>query len=104
VHAVVLAEELRVSRQKLNVDVFRARRLFVEHGVEDGAAIVERRPTRARCGGTHAILVSQPVFATESALRERASSSVASETRVRMTKSNSGTVTLKFQRCINRGS
>ncbi len=44
VHASVLSEELRVSRENLNVEVFRARRLFVEHDIVDGALIIERRP------------------------------------------------------------
>ncbi|MCZ7680910.1 MAG: FHA domain-containing protein [Sandaracinaceae bacterium] len=43
VDAAVLAHELRVSSEKLNVDIFRARRLFAEHGVVDGASVVERR-------------------------------------------------------------
>lgn len=44
IHASVLADELRVSPEKLNVDIFRARRLFAEHGIMDGASVVERRP------------------------------------------------------------
>lgn len=43
VHAEALATSLRVDVEKLNVDIFRARRQFLQAGVVDAEALVERR-------------------------------------------------------------
>jgi hypothetical protein len=42
-HTSALAEALRVDVEKLNVDIFRARRQFLEAGVVDAHALIERR-------------------------------------------------------------
>lgn len=53
-HAEALAAALRVDVEKLNVDIFRARRQFQEAGVIDAHALVERRHgTRALRLGLH---------------------------------------------------
>jgi hypothetical protein len=50
--AEALVERLRCSREKLNVDIHRIRRLFQVAGVADASQIVERRNGQElRCGG-----------------------------------------------------
>lgn len=59
-HAEALAAALRVDVEKLNVDVFRARRQFLEAGVVDAHALVERRQhSRALRLGLHSFEISR---------------------------------------------
>ncbi len=53
VHVEELAEQLKVSRQKVNLDVSRARRQLAEMGFADAVDLVERRPQagQLRIGG-----------------------------------------------------
>ena len=39
-----LMDQLKASRQKLNLDVSRARRQLAEAGIEDAVTLIERRP------------------------------------------------------------
>lgn len=50
VYADELASQLRISPEKLNVDVHRARRFFREGGLVDADRLVERRPGQLRLG------------------------------------------------------
>ncbi|MEM1418735.1 MAG: FHA domain-containing protein, partial [Myxococcota bacterium] len=43
-YADKVAEELSVSRAKLNVDIFRARKQVADLGVRGAARVIERRP------------------------------------------------------------
>jgi len=55
VHQHVLLEQLRVDRNQLHLDIFRARRQLGEAGVADAARIVERRSntSQLRIGVPH---------------------------------------------------
>jgi hypothetical protein len=55
-----LLELLRVSEQRLNVDIFRIRQELRSAGIVDAAAIVERQPQRRRLRlGTHRVVIRQ---------------------------------------------
>jgi hypothetical protein len=57
IHAEELAKQLRCSREKLNVDIHRIRRLFQVAGVHDAADIVARRNVHELRSGGASIVV-----------------------------------------------
>ncbi len=47
-HVEELMEQLRVTRQKLNLDISRARRQLAEAGIQHAVSLIERRPQSAQ--------------------------------------------------------
>jgi hypothetical protein len=58
IHAEDLADQLRCTRETLNVDIHRVRRLIQLAGVADAVNVIERRNVRdLRCGGATVTVV-----------------------------------------------
>ncbi|WP_434422164.1 hypothetical protein [Nannocystis pusilla] len=60
VHQHALLEQLRIDRNQLHLNIFRARRQFGEAGIGDAAHIIERRPntSQLRIGVQHLEIVA----------------------------------------------
>jgi pSer/pThr/pTyr-binding forkhead associated (FHA) protein len=60
VHQYVLLDQLRIDRNQLHLNIFRARRQFGEAGIGDAARIIERRPNtgQLRIGVQHLEIVA----------------------------------------------
>ncbi|MCY0989982.1 FHA domain-containing protein [Nannocystis sp. ILAH1] len=60
VHQHALLEQLRIDRNQLHLNIFRARRQFGEAGIGDAARIIERRPntSQLRIGVQHLEIVA----------------------------------------------
>lgn len=60
VHQHTLLDQLRIDRNQLHLNIFRARRQFGEAGIGDAARIIERRPntSQLRIGAQHLEIVA----------------------------------------------